>query len=414
MRFGLLGERLGHSYSPLIYELLGLPKYELFPMPQEEIAAFLRSGQLRGLNVTVPYKKTVLQFCDTLSESATKLGNVNTLLLADDGSIHGDNTDYAGFRYMMERGGFSLGGKKVLVLGTGGAAQTAQIASLDAGAREVVLISRAGENNYENILRHKDAALLINATPVGMHPHEAAKPLSLAGFQALEGVADMIYNPLRTALLTEADALGIPTIGGLSMLAEQGRKAAELFLAKEIPQSETLRVGQALQSRSENIVLVGMPGVGKTAIGRRIAENMKRKFVDTDTLIEERTGRSAEAWIRECGEAAFREQEAEIVREAALGRGIVIATGGGAVLREENRTALRRNGRVYWLRRPLEQLATAGRPLSGNPAELFERRRPFYTQAADVAVDLCDNIERNAKKAENEFYSYLNIQWTEK
>ncbi|MDD2218106.1 MAG: shikimate kinase [Eubacteriales bacterium] len=413
MRLGLLGERLGHSYSPMIYELMGLPGYEIFPMSKGKISSFLKEDRLRGINVTVPYKKTIMQFCDTLSQNAKKLANVNTLLFESDGSIRGYNTDYDGFVYMIKKSGFCLKGKKVIVLGTGGASQTVKFACLDAGARKVISVSRSGENNYGNILCHKDAEILVNATPVGMYPHEENTPISLEKFECLEGVADLIYNPLRTSLLTEATRLGIAAIGGLAMLIEQARKAAELFGGESIAEEETLRICRILQEKNENIVIIGMPGSGKTVIGAQIAKNMNRGFVDTDELLKERTRRSAAEWIDEYGEEVFREKEAEIVREAALGRGIVIATGGGAVLKEENRTALRRNGRVYWLRRPLEQLETEGRPLSENLPELFERRRPLYSQAADVAVDICDKIDISAKKIQEEFYAYISAQWTE-
>ena len=414
MRYGLLGETLGHSFSPMIYEMLGLPGYELFPMSEAEIAGFLASGALRGLNVTIPYKKKAMAFCDTLSDTARRLGNVNTLLFDDAGRIYGHNTDYAGFLYLLKQAGLSPAGKKVVILGTGGAAQTARLACLDTGADAVVTVSRTGGDNYRNIGRHADAALLINATPVGMYPHDADLPLSLDSLPHLEGVVDLIYNPLRTRLLTEAAQHGLRTAGGIAMLAAQGKAAAELFLGKKIPEGETLRICRALQGKTENIVLVGMPGVGKTTIGTLLAARTGRRFVDTDALLQERTGRSAAVWIAKDGEAVFRTKEKELVKETAHERGIVIATGGGAVLAEENRTVLRRSGRVYWLRRPPEQLATDDRPLSQEGSdlwELLERRRPLYDDAAHVALDACGDFAEIAKEIETEFHAHIDDQW---
>lgn len=413
MRFGLLGETLGHSYSPMIYDLLGHPGYELFPMPQEDIPDFLHSGALRGLNVTIPYKKTVMPFCDTLSDIARRLGNVNTILFSDDGRVHGHNTDYAGFLYMLAQASISIAGKKTLILGTGGAAETARLACLDAGAKEVVMISRSGENSYDNLHRHKDAQVIVNATPVGMFPKDEAMPLSLDLFPVLEGVADMIYNPLRTNLLTEAARRGIRTAGGLAMLAEQGRLAAGILFGESIPQTETLRVCRELQRYNENIVLVGMPGSGKTTVGQLIAAQMNREFVDLDVLLQQKTGKSAAEWILENGEAVFREQESAILRETARGRGLVIATGGGAVIKEENRASLRRNGRVFWLRRPVDQLETDGRPLSKDLHALYETRRPLYDAAAHAAVEVFSEAAEVAKQIEEEFYAYTGAQWAE-
>lgn len=411
MSYGLLGEHLGHSYSPMIYELLGLPEYALFPMPEQDIPAFLRSGNLKGLNVTIPYKKTVMPFCDTLSQSARRLDNVNTLLFDDEDKIHGHNTDYAGFLYMMEQAKISMKGRKVLILGSGGAAQTAHLAALDSGASSAIMISRAGENNYENIARHKDAQIIINATPVGMYPKGNEQPISLDIFDRLEGVADLIYNPLRTNLLRAATIRGIKTAGGLSMLAAQGREAAELFRSKKIPHSEVLRVCAALQGEYENIVLVGMPGSGKTTVGRLIAQSMNRKFVDIDEEVLSKTGRTAAQWIEQEGEPAFRRHESDILQAEAGERSLVIATGGGGVLKSENRAAMRRNGRVYCLQRPLHMLEREGRPLSVDIHKLYASREEFYSAAADAFIDASQTPAEIALKIEEEFYENTRTQW---
>lgn len=410
-RYGLLGHTLGHSYSPLIHQLLGLPGYQLFPMEEEAVPGFLAGGGLGGLNVTIPYKKTVLPYCHSLSPAAQRLGNVNTLLFDDRGQIHGHNTDYTGFLFMMDRAGLEMKGKKLLVLGSGGAAQTVRLAALDRGAAQVVEISRSGVDHYGSLHRHRDAQLLVNATPVGMHPHQGEAPLSLTELPNLEGVADLIYNPLRTRLLQEAAARGLTTAGGLAMLAAQGWEASRLFQGREIPEGEVLRVCRLLQRHNENLLLVGMPGSGKTTVGEILAARMGRVFVDTDRRLLEETGRAPAQWITQQGEDAFREQEARILEEACRGSGLIIATGGGAVLRPENRAAMGRNSRVYWLQRPLELLAREGRPLSGDLGVLYRRREPLYRAAADREVDAGGDPETIAAWIEEDFDAYLGTEW---
>lgn len=412
MRYGLLGKTLSHSYSPMIYELLGLPGYELFPMEENALPGFIKSGDIGGLNVTIPYKKTLLPFCDTLSDEARRLGNVNTLIFDEAGKIKGYNTDYMGFIFMLRHAGMDVKGRKVLILGSGGAAQTARLACADMGSGEVVTISRGGENNYGNIHLHHDAHIIINATPVGMSPSEDAAPLDLEDFSALIGVADLIYNPLRTRLMLSAEALGIPVAGGLSMLAEQGRQAAMLYLKKDIPPEETLRVGRALEHRMENIVLVGMPGAGKTSVGGELARKMGRTFVDMDELMSEKTGKNAADWILEYGERAFRDKESELLTGALRGRGLVLATGGGGILRDENREAMRQSGRVYWLQRPLPMLATEGRPLSVNLENLYDARKDLYAEAAHHTVDAsADSIDTVAEAIKSEFDHVISARW---
>lgn len=407
MQYGLLGQRLGHSYSPLIYSLLGLPNYRLFGMQPEEVEGFLGNGELAGINVTIPYKKVVTRYCDSLSEPARKSGSVNTLIYDEAGRIHGHNTDYAGFSYAARQAGVSFSGRKVVILGSGGSAATVSLVARENGARALTMISRSGEDNYENLGRHADADILVNCTPVGMYPENDGIPVDLDYFPALEGVLDLVYNPLRTRLLSEARERGIPCAGGLPMLAEQGREAASCFLRRDIPESETERILSELLRTMENIVLVGMPGCGKNAVGRELARLMNRRLLDTDELVEEQTGRSPAEWIIQDGEEAFRDVETKALKRAAAESGIVLATGGGAILRPENRTAMRQNGRVYWLRRPLEELATEGRPLSKNLGELFKQRRASYEAAAHREIGISGDAESAASRIAEEFFEYI-------
>lgn len=406
MRYGLLGEKLGHSHSPVIYSELGIDDYRLFEVPPDGLEPFLRGGGLAGLNVTIPYKKRVLPFCDTLTETARRLGNVNLLLFDGEGKIHGDNTDYGGFLYLLRRAGIDPAGKKVLVLGSGGAARTVTLACFDSGAGEVVQVSRSGPDNYGNIHRHADARILVNATPVGMHPLADEAPLGLGGFKALGAVVDLIYNPLRTGLLQEARRRGIPCSCGLPMLVEQGRIAAGTFLGRDIPPEKSEEIHAALLRAVENIVLVGMPGSGKTSVAERVARETGRKRLDTDEMVRELTGRDPADLIERDGEGAFRRVEEEVIRKASGESGSVIATGGGAVLSGTNRAALRRNGRVYWLDRPLADLPLEGRPLSKDLDRLYEERRPLYGEAADVRIDASRGVLSAARAILEEFYAH--------
>ena len=386
-RCGLLGRRLGHSYSPEIHRRLGDYEYRLYEVEPEELADFLSDPTLAGLNVTIPYKKEVVPFCASLSETARRLGSVNTLVRRRDGRWHGDNTDAFGFAHMMKKSGIDPRGKKALVLGSGGAGVTVAAVLRELGA-SVTTISRSGPDHYGNLERHADAALLVNATPVGMYPQNGAAPLSLAGFPALIGVLDLIYNPARTALLLEAERRGIPHLDGLPMLVAQAARSSALFAGGAVEEQTIDAVERALRRSMENIVLVGMPGCGKSTIAALLAKRLGREAADADDLITERHGPIPALFAAE-GEAGFRRRESEVLAELGRRSSLVIATGGGAVTREENYPLLHQNGRIVWLRRPLELLPTDGRPLSqaGELAKMYERRSPLYQRFADCAVD---------------------------
>lgn len=386
MRYGLIGARLGHSHSPAIHALLAPYRYELFEMEAREIAAFLRQADIGGVNVTIPYKQTVLPLCDVLTEEAERIGSVNTIVRGADGRLTGDNTDCYGFSEMLRRAGIDIRGKKTLILGSGGTSRTARAAALALGAGETLIVSRTGEISYANLARHADAEILINTTPVGMYPNNDAKPLSLDGFPKLSGVVDVIYNPLRTALLVDAAQRGIPTAGGLSMLVFQAVRAAERFTGAPIPDTRAEAALQAIRQKVESIVLIGMPGCGKSRIGEALSRLTGRTLVDTDLRVLEMAGKDIPRIFAEDGEGAFRAYEKRAIWEAAMQGGVILATGGGAVMDLENASALRQNGRVYHITRPLSLLDAKGRPLSRDLAALEQKRMPVYRANCDREI----------------------------
>ena len=397
--YGLLGRRLGHSWSVPIHQALGCEDYRLIELEPEELGNFLRREDIGGLNVTIPYKRDVMVFCDVIDEGAKAIGSVNTIVRRE-GKLYGYNTDIDGFLYMLRRARISLMGKKVVVLGSGGASLTAQAAAKRKGAREVVVVSRAGPDNYENLpQRHGDAEALVNTTPVGMWPRLEEAPVDLRLLPAVTDVVDVIYNPGRTNLLLQAKKGGLRRAGGLPMLVAQAKRAEELFFDKVIPDGETENIIAQLWRDRTNLVLVGMPGCGKTTVGRALARLSGKPFVDLDEEIVRRADKPIPEIFRTEGEEAFRALEAQALTEICAQSGQVIATGGGAVLRAENRDIMRRAGRVYFLRRALEELPTDGRPLSqkGSLEEMYRVRKPLYSAAADVVIDNSVALEETAE-----------------
>lgn len=389
MEYGLIGERLGHSYSPQIHRVFGEYDYQLYPMTPEQLRETLKGRDFKGLNITIPYKKDVLPFCDEVSDTVREVGSANTLYFRD-GKLCAENTDLPGMLFMLDRAGITLTGKKVVILGSGGTSLTAQAACRVRQAAEYTVVSRSGPVTYEDLYeKHIDADIIINSTPVGMFPNNLERPVDIRRFPKLCGVADVIYNPAKTALLLDAEEAGIPRIDGLWMLVAQAWHAARLFLNAEIPEEKNAEAYKSVRRECLNLVLVGMPGSGKSTLGRTAAEKLGKRFIDLDEEIVKRFGPIPEIFKNQ-GEAAFRDMESEIIKEFGKESGCVIATGGGAVLRKENVRALRQNAAVVWVRRDLAKLSTQGRPLSTGPEALKrmeEARTPLYRACADYMVD---------------------------
>ena len=388
-QYGLLGRTLGHSFSPRIHQLLGGYDYRLFEKEPEELEAFLTAGDFAGLNVTIPYKRSVIPFCQELTDQARRIGSVNTIVRRPDGTLLGHNTDYEGFLYMVRSAGVDPAGKKALVLGSGGASLTVRTALADLGAAEVVVISRTGPDNYQNLDRHRDARLIVNATPVGMYPDTESCLLDLDRFPACEAVLDLIYNPARTQLLLEGEKRGMMVANGLGMLVAQARGSAQLFLGRDIPDGRVAEITRRLEGETRNILLIGMPGCGKSTVGRALARTLSRPLADLDEEIAARAGMFIPEIFAGQGEEAFRRLEHQVLLDAARKSGTVIACGGGIVTRPENFDPMRRNSAVVFLRRDLKLLPSVGRPLSqrDGPEKLYRQRKPLYEKAADFAVD---------------------------
>lgn len=391
-KYGCIGKKLTHSFSKEIHARLADYEYELIELTEEEIAPFFEKKAFAAINVTIPYKQTVIPYLHWVSPIAGRIGAVNTIVNKE-GLLYGYNTDYYGMKALIERLGIDVSGKKVLVLGTGGTSKTARVVAKDLGASKVLTVSRRKTGEYityeEAILNHADAEVIINTTPSGMYPDCGSKPIDITPFTQLEGVVDAVYNPLRTNLVLDAKERGIKAECGLYMLVMQAVVAVEKFLDTSIPKEQADRVFADIFAAKENIVLTGMPGSGKSTVGR-LLDPEGFTFVDTDSEIEKRCGCPIQDLIREKGEACFRDLESEVIREAASTGGRILSTGGGAVLRPENVRCLKRNGRLFFLNAPLSRLrATDSRPLSDTPDKLrglYEKRLPIYQKTADVIV----------------------------
>lgn len=391
-KYGCIGKTLTHSFSKEIHAKLADYDYELIELTEEELPLFFQQKAFSAVNVTIPYKQAVMPYLDSVSQVARRIGAVNTVVNRD-GKLYGYNTDYYGMKALTIHAGIDLKGKKVLILGTGGTGKTARVLAADLGAAEVLSVSRnqgEGQVTYEEAARlHTDAHVILNTTPVGMYPAVDATPIDLTPFSALEGVVDVVYNPLCTNLVLDAKARGIKAEGGLYMLVMQAVVAVERFLDTDIDAQMADGVFTAILAAKENVVLTGMPGSGKSTVGRLL--NLDGfTFVDTDLEVEKRCGCTISELIATKGEAYFRAIESAVIRDVSAESGRVIATGGGAVLRAENVRNLKRNGRIFFLDADLSRLrATADRPLSDTAdklAKLYAERINMYHSTADVIV----------------------------
>lgn len=389
MKYGLIGERLGHSFSKYVHNRLFHYDYELKEIPRDELHAFMTARDFSAINVTIPYKQAVMPYLDEVSDVAARIGAVNVIVNRD-GRLYGDNTDFGGMRALLARFSISLAGKNVLILGSGATSQTALAVAETAGCARVHRVSRTGENGcltYDQARALADTQIIINTTPCGMYPHIGESAMELDAFLQLQGVVDVVYNPLRSKLVCDARERGIPAVGGMYMLIAQAVLAAERFVGQTVPRETVDRLYAELLRKKQNVVLVGMPGCGKTTVGKRLAERLGFDFIDIDEEIVKREGRAIPTIFEECGEEGFRDVEAAVIREVSSRQGAVIATGGGAVLRAENVSLLQENGRVYFLDRPLADLpTTADRPLSRDRAALEKR----YHERYDCYLACCD------------------------
>lgn len=404
MQYGLIGEHLGHSYSREIHGKIADYVYELKELTPEELGSFLTARDFRAINVTIPYKEAVMPYLDEIDPAALRIGAVNTIVNRD-GRLYGYNTDHAGMKAQLDHMGVSLKGKKVLILGTGGTSKTARAVAESLGADKVITVSRSGKDGavtYEEAVSlHKDAEFLFNTTPVGMYPKTEGKPIDLSAFPKLTGLLDAIYHPLRTELVQEGAKRGIPAEGGLYMLAAQAVFASALFRGVDLSPTLVEKAFRQVKGEKQNVVLIGMPSAGKTTVGKRIAKCTGRPFYDTDEELAKELGQPVAEYLSVNGEEAFREKESEVIRRLSGETGCVIATGGGAVLRERNVTELKKNGVILFLDRDRTKLMpTADRPLSSDPEKLrklFETRYPIYRKVADRILEANGTVEQVAQ-----------------
>lgn len=427
MNHGLIGKNLVYSFSKIVHEALTDYTYQLYPLPtDEDFHSFMKEQKFPGINVTIPYKEMVIPYCHHVDEKAKNIGAVNTILNRD-GKLYGYNTDYDGFLYMAQKNKISFQNKIVLILGTGGTFKTVSTVACDQGAKEILVASRTPKDpttmtsvtetlTYDQAKSCEKVQIIVNTSPIGMYPDTHLSPISLDGFPNLEGVLDVVYNPLYSALVQEAKNKNIPSSGGLPMLVAQAKFAAEHFQGKEIPSSAMDKVVGQIAQRQSNLVLIGMPGCGKSTIGKYCAESMGRNYIDLDAELEKQAGKTIPQLFETEGEEAFRQLETKICQQFAKENNLIISTGGGVVTRPENIKALQQNGILVYLTRPLENLELGNnRPLSTSldaVKTLEQQRTPLYQKACHFQVENTQAINKIGNQIQETYYEIFNSQWS--
>lgn len=420
MEYGLIGEKLPHSFSKEIHRQFGNYEYCLCEIAKQNLTEFMEKRQFRGINVTIPYKQAVIPYLDFTDQNAERIGAVNTVVHRE-GKLYGYNTDYDGLKGLILKNNICLTDRKVLILGTGGTSNTAFYVAGDLNASQILKVSRTKQKEaitYEDALvNHTDADVIINTTPVGMFPDSRQTPLEIKHFSKLSAVVDVIYHPLRSRLVLEADEMGIPSVGGMYMLVLQGASAAEHFLSDKICSERIDSAFQTILNQKQNIVLIGMPSSGKTTAGQKLARKLNRRLFDTDSLIEEKTGQTIPEFFLSHSEEEFRAVETEVIKEISSVTGSIIATGGGSVLKKENVQSLKQNGKLYFLNRPLNMLTpTNDRPLSQNADDIkkrFQERYEIYKHAADAEIISDGTVWDTVSQIERDFYENNDNKRTE-
>lgn len=409
----LIAEKISHSYSKIIHEQFGYD-YELKALKPEKVEGFVYSGDFQGFNVTIPYKKQVIRYLDKLDESADKVGSVNTVVKINK-QLVGFNTDILGAKYLLDSLDINYKNRKVLVLGSGGAGVTLKYVLENLGA-EVVIISRKGDNRYGNISKHKDASVIINCTPIGMYPDTGVKLVDLNDFPSLVGVGDLIYNPLKTALILQAEKMKIKCVNGLGMLVAQAIASKELFLNNTYPtyekvKEETNKIYPSLLKKIKNITLIGMPFSGKSEVGKMLSSKLNLPFFDTDKQFYKLNKIKPADFIKTYGEKEFRKQEYSVLTDTLENRGVVVSTGGGILNSVGANDKIRENSFVVWLQRLPKQEDIKDRPLTKTIDEfnrLYEKRKLAYSQTADIIVDNNNSVEQTVEKIIEAYYENIN------
>lgn len=411
MEYGLIGNNLSHSFSEFIHREFNLYNYNLYNLSENEFDIVLKSKKFKGLNITMPYKKAVIKYCDSLDETVTKIGSANTLV-SKDGCVKAYNTDYFGLKYTMDRSNIFLKNKKVMILGSGGTSLTARVLAEDLGASEIFTVSRSLDKkiNYSNIYDYNFVDVIINTTPVGMYPNNLCELVDISRFKNLSGVVDVIYNPLKSKLLMKSKELQIPVSGGLPMLVAQAKASGEIFSGKKIDDLIIEKIIKKLCFQISNIVLIGMPGCGKTSLSKILSDKLLKKFIDTDHEIQKYFQKKISKIFEIYGEEKFREAEIEIIKKYGKENNLILSTGGGVVINKENYYSLKQNSRIYWIKRDLNKLDTKNRPLSKNLNEIkkiYKSRKLMYKNFSDKIILNNEKPEDAAQEILEDFYENI-------